>query len=103
MKNCADSAAQAISIAAMRMHGAVHSTDQGPSSEIGSAASISRAKTGTPTCCLLEGDFMASRDARMLLELRFRLRKVYSEVRPAALLALQRTPGDQFRYGMDVA
>ena len=49
MKNCADSAAQAISIAAIRMLGAVQSTDHGPSSSIGSAARSQVARFRTET------------------------------------------------------
>src|SRR5260370_2545976 len=103
MKNCADSAAQAISKAANRMEGAVHNIDHGPTSRIGSAASNSSAQTATPTRGLSEGDFMVFRDRRMLLELRARRRKIRAKMRAAALLAAERATCDQQGHRMDVA
>src|SRR5258708_38735656 len=102
MKNCADSAAQAMSRAANRIQGAVHSRDQGPTSPMGNAASNSSAQTATPVCGLSETDCMASRDNGMFLELRARSRKVGSEVRAPAFLACQRALGDEQSYSMDI-
>src|SRR5882724_88574 len=103
MKNCADSAAQAITMAAARIAGAVQRTDHGPTSAMGSAPSSSSANTGRPTGGLLEGDFIASRDNRMFLEIRARNGEIHAVVSSAAFFARQRTACDEQRHRVNVA
>src|SRR2546423_205603 len=101
MKNCADSAAQAMSMAATRMDGAVQRTDHGPAAAIGSAA---RSSSGVAYATgLTESDFIASGNARMFLEIRARDREVHAKMRAAALFARQRAACDEQRHGVDVA
>src|SRR5579872_1000409 len=103
-KNCADSAAQAMSMAASRIEGAVHRKDAGGNSRIGMTARIRRAKTGAVTCRgLAELDVMVLRDHRMFLERRLFFGIVGAKVGAAALLAGERTAGDQQCDGVDVS
>src|SRR5690349_6272023 len=103
-KNCADSAAHAMSMAASRIDGAVQRKDDGGNSRIGMTARIRRAQTGAATCRgLAETDVMALRDDRVFLERRLFFGIVGAKVRAAALFARERTAGDQQCDGVDVA
>src|SRR5581483_4147601 len=117
MKNCADSAAHAISIAATRMDGAVQKTEDGSTSrrapadrrintqtyDGGGAGNCARSRASARHEPLLKPDTRIPAHHRVFLELRTFHRKIRPEMRPPAFLARHGRHGDQQRYLMNVA
>src|SRR6516162_10523332 len=98
MKNCADSAAQAMSMAAARMDGVVHNTEEGSTSRMVPADSRISAQTGTAARWRLsETDTGIPADDGMLFKFRTLHREVCAKVRAAALLAAKRASRDEQR------
>src|SRR6266478_1381567 len=118
-------------MAARRIEGAVHSTADGPSSRIGTAANNSKAHTGATNCrcretellrpmtgeiltgaalparpgCtfLAELDFMVLHDNGMFFELLLFFRKISAEMCSPAFAPGERATGNQQRDGVHVA
>src|SRR5579862_6310715 len=103
-KNCADSAAQAINIAATRMQGAVHRIADGPSVRRGATASSNSMQTGAKTRRgLSELDFIVAVYNRMSGERRQLFRVIRAKVRAPAFATSECAAGDQMRHGVHVA
>src|SRR5574340_1302115 len=106
MKYWADSAAQAISIAATRMAGAVQKTEYGLSSAmgIGAPAMSASANTGAATCRgLSEFDLILVGHQGVLFERGPRGGKIGTVVGAAAFLARERTACNELCNSVDVA
>src|SRR5262249_47312456 len=104
MKNCADSAAQAMSSAATRIAGAAQRTVAGLVARSDSpAARRNIPPQQRPRIMLLEPNSAALRNYGMLLKDRPLLRKIEAIVGAAALFASQSTSRDQPGHAVYVA